>query len=386
MVSELTNVNKERYFGFNPDKVQPEQVIQLWNKERESWKKEKPLTIFLAPIDETVVMGKDLLIDRIRTFPDGSTTPHVSKETARLVDNRNIVLITSMGGNGGAKDKDVRAAARYYKSWGASKVLVVATKLLDSRQDRHFPQEPPTLFSVIKEFSDDLMPNGERTVDAMLLPDNHSSLLFQMAGGLKFPVFGMTGYKFMINRVGLADRVREKGRELFVQLAPDANRHKTAHDSAEFLGIDVVSCKKTRDPETGDLAIENEEEVIGQLERKTNVVMFDDEIATASTTRLLMEVAQKANPNMSAVVLAIHNNCSVNALRNLSHPVIKDILITDTMMPPLSRKNKELLRELPIRIVPVGDSLMRVGEYIMMGEDMDSLPDDWMSDPWFNGQ
>ena len=373
----------EAFFGFDPDAITQKQVLDLWSAEQRTWRNDQPLTIFLSPIDGTMVLSDNLLVDRVRIFPDGSTTPHFSDATAAMVNGRNIVLIASMGGNGGAKDKDVRTAARYYKSFGATKVLLVATKLLDSRQDRGFPNEAPTLFAVVKGFSDDRMPDGTRTVDAMALPDNHSSALFRMAGGLKFPAVGMTGYRMMIRESGLIEWVREIGTDKFAQMAPDANRHKTAHSSAAELGIKVVSCNKKRDTESGHLIMLNESEVISQLEGITNVVVFDDEAATAETILLLMEAAQKANPNMQAIVLAVHNNLSAAALKNLKHPLIKYIYITDTMMPSLSQEVKDSVRKLPLKIVPVGDSLMRVGEHLMMGGDLDTLPDDWQKDPWF---
>lgn len=382
MVQNETGFNKEAYFGFNPDKVTPDQVMELWQNEQKTWGGEQPLTIFLSPVAETMALNNNLLVDRIRTFPDGSTTPHFSEVTAKAVYNRNIVLITSMGGNGSAKDKDVRTAARYYKAFGAKNILLEATKLLDSRQDRHFPNEAPTLFSVIKGFSDDRMPDGSRVIDGMVLSDNHSSLLFKMAGGLKFPITGLTGYRFMIKRSGLVERISVVGYEKFAQMAPDANRHKTANSSAQELGIEVVSCDKKRDTQTGDLIMLNEFEVIEKLKSKTDVVVFDDEVATVETIKLLMDAAEKANPNMRATVLAMHNNCSVTALDNFRHPLIKKILITDTMMPPLTRQGKEKLRALPLKIIPVGDSLIKVGEYLMTGGGLDNLPDDWQVDPW----
>ncbi|OIN89359.1 hypothetical protein COW80_03335 [Candidatus Beckwithbacteria bacterium CG22_combo_CG10-13_8_21_14_all_01_47_9] len=376
-------LNPETFYGFDPDKITSKQVLSLWCDEQKTWGSEQPLTIFLSPVDEPMVLNENLLVDKIRIFPDRSTAPHFANETRKMVNGRNIVLIVSMGGNGGAKDKDVRTAARYYRSFGATKILVEATKFLDSREDREFPNEAPTLFAVVKGFSDDRMPDGTRTVAAMVLPDNHSSALFRMAAGLKFPAIGMTGYRFMIRKSGLTEAVRQIGQEFFAQLAPDANRHKTAHSSAEELGIEVVSCRKARDTESGKLIMLNRKEVMARLKNKKHIVVFDDEIATSDTIQLLMNAAAEANPEMEATVLAMHNNLTAGAIVNLKTPVIKRILISDTMMPSLSDEDRNHnVWALPLVPIPVGESLIKVGEHLMTGGSLANLPEGWLPDPW----
>ena len=109
--------------------------------------------------------------------------------------------------------------------------------------------------------------------------------------------------------------------------------------------------------------------------------MFDDEIQTGSTSKLILDLSLKLG--IKVTVIAMHANFVGNSLENLNHPALKELVVTDAMMPPQLIRFLDQAQNINVRILQTGDSLARVGDYLWKGDVRGELPDGWKLDPWF---
>jgi len=129
-------------------------------------------------------------------------------------------------------------------------------------------------------------------------------------------------------------------------LPGDEGIHKTAEELGEALGIEVGSTIKTR--------ISSSRVIIrglaGDLKDKT-VIIYDDEICTGGTVRTLVAHLEKKGVK-EVYLIATHGVFNKKTVNNLSHPLIQEIVVTDTLPVPYEYEGK-----LPIKILSVASSL-----------------------------
>lgn len=129
-------------------------------------------------------------------------------------------------------------------------------------------------------------------------------------------------------------------------LPGDEGFHKRAEDLGNRLGIPVGSVEKIR------LADERVkiQAIKGKLRGK-RIIIVDDEICTAGTVREIVEKSSKLGAK-SIIVAATHGLFQGKAIENLTHPLIKEILVTDTI--PIG---EEIQNKLPLTIISVAPLL-----------------------------
>jgi ribose-phosphate pyrophosphokinase len=127
-------------------------------------------------------------------------------------------------------------------------------------------------------------------------------------------------------------------------VSPDVGRAKVAGKYAELLQLPLVVIHKRRE-EVGEVKATH---VVGDIEGKIPIVV-DDIIASGSAlTELEALVEQGARPE---IYLAItHAVLLPQALKRLDHPVIKELVVTDTIYVPPERRHPKLRR---ISIAPL---------------------------------
>lgn len=146
----------------------------------------------------------------------------------------------------------------------------------------------------------------------------------------------------------IGHHLKEKGlskQEAFI-LPGDEGFHKRAESLGELLGLEVGSVEKTRlGPE--EVAISA---ISGEVENK-KVIVFDDEICTASTMAEITRQLQQKQVR-GIIVVATHALFQGKAKENLSSPLVEEVVVTDTVPIPSSLKE-----ELPLSVIPVAPLL-----------------------------
>lgn len=129
-------------------------------------------------------------------------------------------------------------------------------------------------------------------------------------------------------------------------LPGDEGRHKKSEELGRRLGIAVGSVEKTRISDTKVEIRAIQGDVKGKI-----VIIDDDEICTAGTVRAITEKLEKQKAK-AVIISATHGLFQGDALANLSHPLIQEIVVTDTL--PIPEKIKE---NLPLKVLSVAPLL-----------------------------
>lgn len=127
--------------------------------------------------------------------------------------------------------------------------------------------------------------------------------------------------------------------------------------------IEMAIIDKRRDPHTGAVTATR---LIGDVENK-DVLMCDDIISTAGTLREAVDLLAK-NRVRSVYIAATHGEFIGKSIEKLSHPLIKEIAVTDTI-PVLP----EVMDRLPIKILSVAPLFAKAINCIHAGESLSDL-------------
>lgn len=133
-----------------------------------------------------------------------------------------------------------------------------------------------------------------------------------------------------------------------VIVSPDTGGVKRADQFVRALGLPLAILHKRRASEDSvEIAA-----VIGDVEGCAPVIV-DDIIATGGTIRKAVETLLEAGALPDVRVVATHGVFRGDAVRNLTHPAISEIVVTDTI-----EASREALDGLPnLRIVGIGQLL-----------------------------
>ena len=129
-------------------------------------------------------------------------------------------------------------------------------------------------------------------------------------------------------------------------LPGDEGIHKTAEELGEALGIEVGSTIKTR--------ISSSRVIIRGLAgdfRDKTVIIYDDEICTGGTVRTLVAHLEKEGAK-GIYLMATHGVFNKKTITNLTHSLIQEIVVTDTLPIPYEYKEK-----LPLKIISLAPFL-----------------------------
>ena len=143
----------------------------------------------------------------------------------------------------------------------------------------------------------------------------------------------------------LADDLKPRLPANSVIVSPDTGGVKRADQFVRALGLPLAILHKRRaSEESVEIAA-----VIGDVSGCVPVIV-DDIIATGGTIRKTVETLLAAGALPDARVVATHGVFAGDAVRKLTHPAIKEIVVTDTIEP-----RPEVVSGLPnLRVVGIG--------------------------------
>jgi ribose-phosphate pyrophosphokinase len=127
----------------------------------------------------------------------------------------------------------------------------------------------------------------------------------------------------------LADHFRSKDLDNTVVVSPDLGNAKTATQFARLLGLPVAAGSKQRLADDRVVI----DAIVGDVRGKRAIVL-DDEIATGgSILELLEKLAEQDCPEVA--LACTHGLFTSMAMKRLhEHPMVREIVTTDTVPPP----------------------------------------------------
>lgn len=183
------------------------------------------------------------------------------------------------------------------------------------KQDQ--PREPITA----KLLADVLTTAGAERVLTM---DLHAPAI---QGFFDIPVDHMTALDL------IADHLRTKDLSNAIIVSPDAGRAKTAERLATYLDLPVALMNKRR-PKHNEAEITH---VIGDVLHKIPIII-EDMIDTGGTLVKVIEGLVQNGARPEGILCATHAVFSGPARERLSHPAIREVVVTDTL--PIQRQGE----------------------------------------------
>jgi ribose-phosphate pyrophosphokinase len=184
--------------------------------------------------------------------------------------------------------------------------------------------------------------------DRVVTMDLHSPAI---QGFFNIPVDHMTALPM------LAQYIKEKKIENGVIIAPDAGSVKKAEKLAARLNMPLgVMYKRRPAPNVAELSF-----FIGEVEGKTPIII-DDMVDTAGSIMQVVEALIERKAKEEIILLATHGVFSPPAIKRLSHPAFKEIVITNSLLP----SEEQRLPNMTILSVAslLGDAIRRIHQDI----------------------
>ncbi|ASS76523.1 ribose-phosphate pyrophosphokinase [Tumebacillus algifaecis] len=128
----------------------------------------------------------------------------------------------------------------------------------------------------------------------------------------------------------IADYLRTKDLSRAIIVSPDAGRAKTAERLATYLDLPVALMNKRR-PKHNEAEITH---VIGEVKDKVPIII-EDMIDTGGTLVKVIEGLVEHGARKEGILCATHAVFSHPAHERLNHPLIKEVVVTDTL--PIQR-------------------------------------------------
>lgn len=184
--------------------------------------------------------------------------------------------------------------------------------------------------------------------DRVVTMDLHSPAI---QGFFNIPVDHLTALPM------LAQYIRLKDIKDGVIIAPDAGSVKKAEKLATRLDMPLgVMYKRRPAPNVAELAF-----FIGEVEGKTPIII-DDMVDTAGSILQVVDALVTRGAKQEIILLATHGILSPPAKERLSHPAIKEIVLTNSLPIPEERRlpNMHFLSVAPL----LGDAVRRIHQDI----------------------
>jgi ribose-phosphate pyrophosphokinase len=274
---------------------------------------------------------------QISRFKSGEIYVHY-EETVR---NQDVFLIQSLGTPVNENLMELLIMADAAKRASARSIHVVVPYFAYARQEKKDrPREPITAKMIADLFA-------SVGVDRVITVDLHAGAI---QGFFNIPVDHLTALD------QITTYLKEKNIPNPVVVSPDAGRAKTAEKLASYLDTSFAIMLKTR-PGHNAAKITH---IIGDVAGFTPIII-EDMIDTGGTIVSVIEglMEKGANP---AYICATHALFSADAFQKLSHPGIRELVVTDTIhfTPPDDRY--QVLSTAPllakaIHIVSAGGSI-----------------------------
>lgn len=193
----------------------------------------------------------------------------------------------------------------------AGRVTAVVPYFGYARSDKRDARREPILASMVAAL---LQSVG---LDHLVTLDLHTA---QIEGFFHLPVDHLTAVPT------LCDELKRRLQPGTVVVSPDEGRVHMAGQYAQLLGLSTAVLHKQRESGTETRVVR----VVGEV-RNRPCLIIDDMISTGGTIARAIEALLKEGARPEITVAATHGVLVEGARAQLSHPALREILITDTV-------------------------------------------------------
>lgn len=258
-------------------------------------------------------------------FPNGETQIRIEDN----VRNRDVfVVISTCRPNVNSKCMELFLMGDALKRASAGRITAVIPYFGYARQDRKAAGRTPISARVMCDMIETAGYNRVLTIDL------HAD-----------QIQGFFSQNVLLDHLNTGDLFAAHVRELvnaglkdLVVVSPDIGNMKKVDKYRQGFpdGIGVAVIDKRRDPITGKSVAVG---IVGDV-RDKNIIMCDDIMSTCGTMRkaidYTIEQGAASGDDQGFYLLSTHGEFVGTALKNLDHPKIKSICVTDTMPTPNS--------------------------------------------------
>jgi ribose-phosphate pyrophosphokinase len=274
----------------------------------------KPEFIILSgPVNRDLAIAIAKLLDieigkcRVERFPDGELNVQVDEP----VRDREVIIVQSSCPPVNERAMEAFAIADACRRDAARDITWVTPYFGYARSDKRQGCRTPLMGRLVADFAE------HAGINRVVAVDLHSP---QVEGFFRVPVENLTAVPV------IADALKAHLESESVIVSPDAGGIKLASAYASRLGLPVAVLHKER--LDGAKTVVNR--VVGDVRGKPCLII-DDMISTGGTIRNAMEALTAAGSSDRFTVAATHPVFTSEARKNLSHPSIRQILVTDSI-------------------------------------------------------
>lgn len=206
-----------------------------------------------------------------RTFPNGEVLIHI--RDIDLLRGEDIVLIINTYPDTNNQMIKLFQLLEVLNSYEAREINIVMPYLSYSRQDKRFRDGEPISIKMLTEIL------GHYNVTSLLSFEVHNPDVISEHADFDF-------INVSISHELVERAIQLLGKEKIFLMAPDDGSWPRTRDTASRLGIESGYIIKVRDIETGKVSMKG---AVGDVEKDSTVILFDDEISTGGTIRLAAE-------------------------------------------------------------------------------------------------
>jgi ribose-phosphate pyrophosphokinase len=245
----------------------------------------------------------------VERFPDGELSVRLDEP----VRGRPVFIVQSTSPPATEHVFELLAFVDACRRAAAGRVTAVVPYFGYARADKRHARREPITASMIASL---LQSVG---LDHLVTLDLHSP---QIEGFFHLPVDHLTAVPT------LCDELKHRLPDGAVVISPDEGRVKTAVEYARLLGRRTAVLHKHRESGTETRVVQ----VVGEV-RGRPCLIIDDMISTGGTIARAIEALLEAGARPEITVAATHGVLVDNAHATLSHPALRELVVTDTIAP-----------------------------------------------------
>jgi ribose-phosphate pyrophosphokinase len=295
----------------------------------------KDFIILSGSVNRGLTLAVDQLLNveigkcRVERFPD----TEVNVQLDESVRDSHVFIVQSSCPPVDERAMEAFAIADACRRDAASSITWVAPYFGYARSDKRRGRRTALMGRLVADFAE------HAGINRVIAVDLHSP---QVEGFFHVPIENLTAVP------AISDALKPYLEAESVVVSPDSGGIKLAAAYASRLGCPAAVLHKER--LNGIETVVNR--VIGEVRGKSCVII-DDMISTGGTIRNAVEALLEAGVRKHFIVAATHPVFTSEARRNLSHPSIRQIIVTDSI--PFSSDN--WLRGRRIKVVSLAPIL-----------------------------
>ena len=252
-------------------------------------------------------LGAEIGQCSVTRFPD----TEVNVQLNEPVRERRVFIVQSSCPPVDQHVMEVLAIADVCRRAAASSVTWIAPYFGYARSDKRRGGRTPIMGRLVADFAE------RAGIDHLIALDLHSQ---QVEGFFHIPVENLSAVP------AIADALKSHLEPESVIVSPDAGRVKMASAYASRMGCPVAVLHKER-LNGRKTAVSR---IVGEV-RARPCVIIDDMISTGGTINNAVEALIRAGAAENFIVAASHGVFTSEARKNLNHPAIRKIIVTDSI-------------------------------------------------------